>query len=188
MEDLKPPYILRCPSPPFIRAPRTLTPYRRWRRRRPERPARYFFFSRNTKTSVSATDVWFGYPRGRRFKEAENWPDAERTASFVRDVDTTKMKIKIYRHSCNTLSLSTHHQRLISTFFNGNFIEHLQINATVRLIRSLCILRHKILSGVSAIAESSNIWRLTDRFYNGREWSSRVNFYRGISYRRERAL
>jgi len=55
---------------------------------------RHDIFFRNTKTSVSATDVWFGYPHERRFKEAENWPDAERTASFVRNVAWHETKIK----------------------------------------------------------------------------------------------
>lgn len=94
MEDLKPPYVLpHCSSPPFIWTLRTLTPYRRrwwWRtaRRAATRETGTIFFSATQKPFVSATDVWFGYPRKRRFKEAENWPDASYDDIFIRDVNS----------------------------------------------------------------------------------------------------
>lgn len=70
------------------------------------------------------------------------------------------MEIKFIRVPCiDTLSM------IYFYFLYGKFMELLQVNATA----CLHILEHKILSEVSAIAEPSNIWHLTDRYCNGRE-------------------
>jgi len=87
MEDLKPPYIFRAALHPLSSVRRVLLhPIGGGGGGGPRETGTIFFFPQHTKTSVSATDVWVGYPRERRFKEVEDWPDASRRHVFVYDV------------------------------------------------------------------------------------------------------
>jgi len=151
MEDLKPPYIFRCPSPPFIRVPRTLTPYRRRQRWRPETDT--IFFSLVTKTSVSATDVWFDYPREKRFKEVKNWPDTEKTSSF----STSRRSDRMMKRKWNLFAFYRRISKDSVLFFGRKFI--------ITFLNSPVDLRiNTILSSeVNAIAEPSGIWSSFNR-------------------------
>lgn len=187
MEDLKPPYHSPLPftpsRPACVAYSYTLSAAAVAAAR--ETGTIFFLSPVTTKTSVSATDVWFGYPCERRFKEAENWPDAERilTASSLRDaIMKQKWNLFAYLHRYTVKDLFL--------LLDGKFVRCSRIH---ELIWNLYVYYWDGITFYwpkSTRSQDRAIFgrHLTNHYYNGREWSSRVNFYRGISYRRERGF